>query len=146
MARKVFVLNGPNLNMLGKREPGIYGSKTLRDIEADCHAVGAELGFDIDFRQSNHEGTLVDWLQEADDAAVGVVLNPAAYSHTSIAFHDAISAIRPPVVEVHISNVMAREPFRHESMVSPVAAGIIVGFGTDGYTLALRALADICDK
>ena len=146
MPRKVFVLNGPNLNALGKREPGLYGGKTLSDIEDDCRALGKELDFDIDFRQTNHEGVLVDWLHEADEKAVGVVTNPAAYSHTSIALHDAIRAISVPVIEVHISNIHARESFRHTSMVSPVAAGVICGLGPDGYTLALRALAGICDS
>ncbi len=146
MARKVFVLNGPNLNALGQREPGLYGGKTLSDIESDCRAVGTELDFDIDFQQTNHEGVLVDWLHEADEKAVGVVTNPAAYSHTSIALHDAIRAISVPVIEVHISNIHARENFRHTSMVSPVAAGVICGLGPNGYALALRALADICDS
>ena len=146
MARKVFVLNGPNLNALGKREPGVYGGATLKDIEDGCRAVGKQLGLEIDFRQSNHEGVLVDWLHEANETAVGVVINPGAYSHTSIALHDAIRAIDPPVIEVHITNVHARESFRHVSLVSPVAAGVLVGFGPAGYQLALRALADICDK
>lgn len=146
MARKVFVLNGPNLNSLGKREPGLYGGKTLGDIEKDCRNLGDELGFDIDFRQSNHEGVLVDWLQEADGAATGVVTNPGAYAHTSIALHDAIRSISIPVIEVHISNIHAREAFRHVSLVSPVAAGVIFGFGANGYNLALRALSDICDS
>ncbi|MEX3008824.1 type II 3-dehydroquinate dehydratase [Hoeflea sp. TYP-13] len=146
MARKVFVLNGPNLNSLGKREPGIYGGKTLSDIETDCRTLGNELGFEIDFRQTNHEGVLVDWLQEAGDKAVGVAINPGAYSHTSIALHDAIRSIDIPVVELHLSNIHAREAFRHVSMVSPVVAGVILGFGPNSYDLALRALADICEN
>lgn len=140
--KKVFVLNGSNLNMLGKREPGIYGGKDLASIAADCKKVGAELGLDVDFRQSNHEGDLVDWIQEAGEKAVGIVINPGAYSHTSIAIHDAIRAVAPlPVAEVHLSNIHAREAFRHHSMVSPVAVGVICGFGPLGYTLALQALA-----
>ena len=143
MARKVFILNGPNLNLLGRREPGIYGAKSLDDIASDCRSKGAEIGLDVDFRQSNHEGVLVDWLHEALEAAEGVVINPGAYGHRSIALHDAIRAIKLPVIELHLSNIHAREPFRHESMIAPVAAGIIIGFGPAGYTLALQALADI---
>ncbi len=140
--RTVFILNGPNLNMLGKREPGIYGARTLDDIAQDCRTYGKQLDFEIDFRQSNHEGVLVDWLQEADDRADAIVFNPAAYGHTSIAFHDAIRAIHVPVVEVHLSNIHARESFRHKTMVAPVVVGLICGFGPTGYRLALQALAD----
>ncbi|MBN9248964.1 MAG: type II 3-dehydroquinate dehydratase [Mesorhizobium sp. 61-13] len=140
--KTVFVLNGPNLNMLGKREPSIYGTQTLDDIAADCRKAGSSLGLDVDFRQSNHEGALVDWIQEASQAAVGLVLNAGAYTHTSIAIHDAIRAAAPlPVVEVHLSNIHAREPFRHVSKVAPHAVGMICGFGPLGYTLALQALA-----
>ena len=141
--KTVFVLNGPNLNMLGKREPGIYGGKTLKDIEADCIAAGRDLGFSVDFRQSNHEGMLVDWLHEADEKAVGVAINAGAYTHTSIALHDAIRAISVPVVEVHISNIHAREEFRHRSMIAAATKGMICGFGPASYTLALAALKSI---
>jgi 3-dehydroquinate dehydratase-2 len=128
--------------MLGKREPGIYGGKTLDEIGKDCVAAGKALGLDVDFRQSNHEGDLVSWIQEAGEKAVGVVINPGAYSHTSIAIHDAIRSVAPlPVAEVHLSNIHAREAFRHTSMVSPVATGMICGFGPLGYELALQALA-----
>ena len=143
MSNIIIVINGPNLNMLGKREPGIYGGKTLKDIENDCLQAGADLGFEVEFRQSNHEGVLVDWLQEAGERAAGVVINPGAYSHTSIALHDAIRAISTPVVEVHISNIHAREEFRHKSMVSPAAKGMVCGFGPYGYIMALHALKNI---
>ena len=143
MTKTVFVLNGPNLNALGKREPGIYGGKTLADIEVDCKAKGAELGFDIEFRQTNHEGILVDWFHEADVKAAGVAINPGAYGHTSIAMHDAIRAISIPVVELHLSNIHAREEFRHKSMIAPAAKGMICGFGPASYILALEALKSI---
>jgi 3-dehydroquinate dehydratase-2 len=144
MSKTIFVLNGPNLNMLGKREPGIYGGKTLADIEADCKAAGAELGLTIDFRQSNHEGDLVSWLHEAGEKSVGVAINAGAYTHTSIALHDAIKAVSPlPVIEVHISNVHAREEFRHKSLIAPACKGVICGFGPHSYILALQALKTI---
>jgi 3-dehydroquinate dehydratase-2 len=141
----VLVLNGPNLNLLGRREPEHYGTRTLADVEKLCAEVAADLGLRLDFRQSNHEGILVDWLQEAGTAwaageLLGVVLNPGAYTHTSIALADAIAGTGLPVVEVHISNVHAREEFRRHSYVSPVARGIVVGFGVAGYELAMRGL------
>ena len=142
MAKTVFVLNGPNLNTLGRREPGIYGGQTLASIGEDCAKAGKGLGFDVEFRQTNTEGQLVDWIHEAGEKAVGVVLNAGAYTHTSIALHDAIRAMTPlPVVEVHLSNIHAREEFRHRSMIAPVAIGMICGFGPLGYTFALQALA-----
>ena len=126
----------------GKREPSIYGTATLDDIAADCRKTGSELGLEIDFRQSNQEGDLVSWIQEAGEKAAGVVLNAGAYTHTSIAIHDAIRGAAPlPVIEVHLSNIHAREPFRHLSKVAPHAVGMICGFGPLGYTLALQALA-----
>jgi 3-dehydroquinate dehydratase-2 len=143
MAIPVFVLNGPNLNLLGKREPGLYGKNTLADIEKACHEKGKALGFTVDFRQTNIEGVLVDWVQEAADAAKGIVINPGAYTHTSVALHDAIRGTGLPVIEVHLSNIFAREPFRHHSYVSPVARGVICGLGPTGYTLALEALKSI---
>ncbi len=140
MATTIFILNGPNLNLLGKREPGLYGTGTLADIEKACIAHGRTLGVKVDFRQTNIEGVLVDWIQEAADEAEGIVINPGAYTHTSVAIHDAIRGTGLPVIEVHLSNIFAREPFRHHSYVSPVAKGVICGLGPKGYTLALEAL------
>ncbi len=142
MAKPIFILNGPNLNMLGKREPSIYGNGTLAQIEIDCVAEAKKLGHAIDFRQSNHEGVLVDWIHEAGTSASAIIINPGAYSHTSIALHDAIKSIGSfHVAEVHISNIHAREEFRHQSMVSLAATGVICGFGAYGYQLALKAVA-----
>lgn len=138
----VYVLNGPNLNLLGVREPSIYGGLNLAGIEAQSRSRGASLGLDIEFRQTNHEGVLIDWIHEAfDRKAGGIVINPGALTHTSIGLHDAIRAVGLPVVEVHLSNVFAREAFRHHSFVSPVATGVICGFGPKGYDLALEAIA-----
>jgi 3-dehydroquinate dehydratase II len=138
-AKPIFVLNGPNLNLLGTREPHIYGTATLSDVEALCAAHAAALGAAIDFRQSNIEGELVSWLQEARDKASAVVLNAAAYTHTSVALHDAIKTLSIPVIEVHLSNPAAREPFRHVSLIAPAVSGSIAGFGPRSYTLALDA-------
>lgn len=139
--KPVFILNGPNLNMLGSREQAVYGSETLADLEARCAAKAKTLGLAGDFRQSNVEGELVGWIQEARGKACGIVLNAAAYTHTSIALHDALKAADVPVIEVHLSNIYRREPFRHHSYVSPVALGVICGFGGHGYELALDGLA-----
>ncbi len=143
MASTIFVLNGPNLNRLGSREPEHYGRTTLADIERLCRETGEDLGLDVEFRQTNFEGLLVDWIQEAGDVAQGLVINPAAYTHTSVAIHDAIRAAEIPAVEIHLSNVFARETFRHHSYVSPVAHGVICGFGATGYRLAIEALSDV---
>ena len=142
MAKQIYILNGPNLNLLGQREPGIYGNDTLATIEKQCRDRASNLGIEIEFRQSNHEGVLVDWIHEAGAAQAGVVLNPGAYGHTSIALHDAIKGVSPlPLVEVHLSNIHAREAFRHKSMIAPAAVGMICGFGSLGYELAIEALA-----
>ena len=137
----VLVLNGPNLNLLGTREPGIYGTATLADIEAACAARAATLGLTLDFRQSNSEAALIDWVQAARTGAAGIIINAGGYSHTSIALMDALSAAGLPVVEVHLSNIHRREDFRHLSYVSRVARGVIVGLGPQGYELALDAMA-----
>ncbi|MDM7942533.1 MAG: type II 3-dehydroquinate dehydratase [Hydrogenophaga sp.] len=143
----ILILNGPNLNLLGTREPAVYGASTLADVEAGCTAHGQRLGLAVECFQSNHEGALIDRIQDAGrrfkaGELAGVVFNPGAFTHTSVALFDAISAVHPmPVIEVHISNVHAREAFRHHSYVSPAAAGIVVGFGTDGYRLAIEGLA-----
>lgn len=146
MTPTVFVLNGPNLNLLGLREPEVYGSDTLNDIEDRVKARAKQLGLSIDFRQTNVEGQLVDWIQEARTKAKGIIINPAAYTHTSVALHDALKAVGIPTIEVHLSNTHAREEFRHHSYVSPVAHGIVVGFGAYGYELALDGLARIIAK
>lgn len=143
MASPLFVLNGPNLNRLGTREPDVYGRTTLSDIERLCRETGEDLGFEVEFRQTNFEGMLVDWIQEAGDVAQGLIINPAAYTHTSVALRDAITAADIPTVEVHLSNIFAREPFRHHSHVSPVAYGVICGFGATGYRLAIEALSEV---
>lgn len=137
---KILLINGPNLNLLGQRQPEIYGSETLDDIVASCTALGAELGLDVHARQSNHEGVLVDWIQEARGVAAGIIINPAALSHTSVAILDALKMFEGPVMEVHISNIHKRERFRHHSYVSARAEGVIAGFGTDGYGFALRRI------
>jgi len=143
MAIALYILNGPNLNLLGTREPEVYGKATLADIEKLCRDAAKKHGFEIVFRQTNVEGELVDWLHEARTKAAGVVLNAGAYTHTSIAIHDALKATTMPVVEVHLSNPFARESFRHHSYISSVAQGVICGFGAQGYVFAIDALADV---
>ena len=143
MPKPVFVLNGPNLNLLGVREPHIYGSTTLDQVKSACEARAGTLGLTVDFRQSNHEGVLVDWVQEARTDACAVVINPGAYSHTSIALLDALKAVGRPVIEVHLSNPATRESFRRHSYVSLAATGVIAGFGAQGYDLALEAAAQL---
>lgn len=142
----ITVLNGPNLNLLGVREPHIYGSATLGDLKAAVETRAAALGFRADFRQTNHEGVLVDWIQEAREKAAGLILNPGAYTHTSVAIHDALKALAIPTIEVHLSNIHAREAFRRHSYVSPAATGVICGLGAHGYLAALDALKGLLDK
>lgn len=145
MSRIVYVLNGPNLNLLGKRQPHIYGHETLADVEAECRRTAAELALEIVFHQSNREYEIIDWIHEARERAGGIVINPAAFTHTSVAILDALNACDIPIIEVHISNVHKREAFRHHSYVSTVASGVIAGFGTQGYSLALQRLARLID-
>jgi 3-dehydroquinate dehydratase-2 len=142
MSKTITILNGPNLNLLGTREPEIYGETTLADIEAQCRETAKKLGLSIDFKQSNHEGELVEWVQ-ASAADDGLIINAGAYTHTSVALHDALKSVRAPIIEVHLSNIFAREPFRHHSYVSPLAKGVICGLGPKGYVLAIEALATL---
>lgn len=146
MNRHVLVLNGANLGRLGTREPNVYGSTTYPELAALCVKGGSELGLDVECRQTDSEGELLAWLHEAADATTPVVLNPGAWSHTSVALRDACAALNAPLVEVHISNIHAREDFRHHSFVSAVATGVIVGFGVDGYVLALSWISSALDR
>jgi len=146
MAKTVYILNGPNLNALGKREPGIYGAVTLEDIDRQTADEARRLGLETDFRQSNHEGNLVDWIHEAGQKALGIVINPGAYGHTSIALLDALRLTGKPVIELHLSNIHRREPFRHHTYTSQAATGIICGLGAHGYVLALEAMAELISR
>ncbi|UFH51238.1 type II 3-dehydroquinate dehydratase [Pseudomonas sp. KNUC1026] len=143
MAKRLLVLNGPNLNMLGLREPATYGSETLADVEAMCVAAAKAHGLEAECRQTNHEGQMIDWIHAARGTVDGIVINPGAWTHTSVAIHDAFAAAEVPVLEVHISNVHKRESFRHHSYVSLIAVGVIAGFGTHGYTLAIDHFAKL---
>ena len=145
MSRLVYILNGPNLNLLGKRQPHIYGDETLADVERDCRALAKELKLELRFHQSNREYEIIDWIHEARETAGGIVINPAAFSHTSVAILDALNTCEFPVIEVHISNVHKRESFRHHSYVSLRADGVIAGLGTQGYGLGLRRIAYLID-
>ncbi len=140
---KILFLNGPNLNLLGRREPGIYGTTSLSDIEARVKRRAVEIGAEVDFRQSNHEGELVTWVQQAQGHFDVVVLNAAAYTHTSVALRDAIAAVGVPTIEIHLSNIHAREEFRHRSLIAPVCLGVIAGFGVISYLLALEAAVSV---
>jgi 3-dehydroquinate dehydratase-2 len=143
MSPIILVLNGPNLNMLGLREPAVYGHETLADVETMAMQTGRKLGFEVECKQTNHEGQMIDWIHQARQRVAGIVINPGAWTHTSIAIHDALIACEVPVLEVHISNVHRREEFRHHSFVSKVALGVIAGFGTHGYTLAITHFAKL---
>ena len=146
MPKTVYVLNGPNLNLIGLREPDIYGHATLADVEKLCRAAAAKHGLSIEFHQSNHEGEIVDWIQQARaQKAAGVVINPAGYGHTSVAILDALATLEAPIIEVHISNIHARESFRRRTYVSQVARGVLCGFGISGYALAIDGLAALID-
>ena len=143
MTDTIYVLNGPNMNLLGKRQPELYGSKTLNDVEKSCSAIAYENAFKIDLRQSNSEADLIDWIHEARNVGAGIVINPAAYSHTSIAIMDALMAFEGPVIEVHVSNIHKREEFRHQSYVSLRADGVIAGLGVRGYEFAVMKILEI---
>lgn len=146
MSRVIYILNGPNMNLLGKREPQIYGHETLADVEAACRAEGAALGLEVKCLQSNAEHQIVDWIQEARELAGGIVINAAAFTFTSIAILDALLTCEFPIIEVHITNIHRREPFRHHSYISKAASGVMAGFGTQGYLLALQRLARLLDE
>ena len=141
---RILILNGPNLNTLGTREPEIYGHQTLQDIENLCIENGKSLGYEIDFKQSNHEGELVEWIQEAfTEGANGLIINAAAYTHTSVAIHDALKLLSCPIIEVHLSDPKKREKFRHLSYIEPIATAVFAGHGADGYTMALKKLKEV---
>jgi 3-dehydroquinate dehydratase-2 len=146
MTKTIYVLNGPNMNLLGKRQPELYGSKTLSDVEKSCSVIAHEKAFKIDLRQSNNEADLIDWIHEARKDGAGIVINPAAYSHTSIAIMDALMTFEGPVIEVHVSNIHKREKFRHQSYVSLRADGVIAGLGVRGYEFAVIKILEILAK
>ena len=144
--KKILVIHGPNLNMLGKREPEIYGHKSLEEINAKLKALGEDLGLEVETFQSNHEGAIVDEIQQAMGSCHGIIINPAAFTHTSIAIRDALAMMDVPVIEIHLSNINKREPFRHKSLIADIVAARIAGFGSHGYMLALEGLAKVIQK
>lgn len=139
MTKPIWIINGPNLNMLGQREPEIYGSVTLTDIEKACEEEAEKLSLEVNFLQSNHEGEMVTWIQEAETKSSGIIINAGAYTHTSVAILDALKMVSVPIIEIHLSNIFAREEFRHHSYISAIAKGVICGFGKDSYLLALQS-------
>ncbi|WP_032112875.1 type II 3-dehydroquinate dehydratase [Candidatus Paracaedibacter symbiosus] len=143
MRKTIWVLNGPNLNKLGGREPELYGSQTLAEIEQNCQHICTEADIHLEFRQTNHEGMLIDWIQEASTKAAGLIINAAAYTHSSIAICDALKLVKVPSVEVHLTNIYQREPFRHHSYISPCVNAVIAGFAGKGYTMAIRAIIEL---
>lgn len=143
MSKKITILNGPNLNLLGTREPEIYGRETLADIEAMCAEAAGKHGLTADCKQSNHEGELIDWVQAAGKDSDGIIINAGGYTHTSVALHDALRAVKIPIIEVHISDPKTREPFRHHSFIEPVARASICGHGAQGYVMAIEAIAKL---
>jgi 3-dehydroquinate dehydratase II len=144
--KPIYILNGPNLNLLGLREPNLYGNETIVDLETRCAAKAKALGHSVVFRQTNTEGELIDWIHEAQSKGCGIIINGAAYTHTSVALHDALKAVNMPTIEVHLSNIYKREPFRHHSYISPVAHGVICGFGGQSYELALEGLVSVLNS
>lgn len=143
MQKTIWVINGPNLNKLGTREPELYGHQTLAEIEQECRHICTESDVNLEFHQSNHEGTLIDWVQKALDKASALIINAASYSHTSIGLHDALKLLKIPIIEVHLTNIYQREPFRQHSYISPCANAVIAGFAGKGYTMAIRSLIEI---
>ena len=142
----IYILNGPNLNLLGERQPELYGHDTLDDVEARCQALAEQEGMSLVFRQSNHEGELVDWIQDARDESSGIIINAGAFTHTSVALHDALLAVEKPIIELHISNVFQREAFRHQSYLSKPATAVMCGFGVRGYELAMMGMKQLWEE
>ena len=140
MKNAVIIINGPNLNMFGEREPDVYGSETLADIEQTCLACAKSLGLKLDFRQSKSEGEIVEWVQDSSKLFAAIIINAGAYTHTSVAIHDALKILKIPIIELHITNIYNREEFRHKSLISKIATGVLCGFGTKGYIMALQAM------
>lgn len=143
MTKQILIINGPNLNLLGTREPEIYGTETLADISVLCEQTAQNLGLEIEFHQSNHEGDIISWIQSAQNKFDGIIINAAAFTHTSVAIRDALLSFNKPIIEIHLSNIFKREDFRHHSFIADIANGVICGFGSKSYTLAIKAIADL---